>query len=196
MAIKTPSMRGWFGRGKSLQFAISGCCLLAFTLFGYDQGVFSGILENEDWLNQFGHPNDTKTGIIVSSYNLGCLLGCFSTFCPIPLPSHYRSILSYFDSQFLDWKSLGPEKGHLARGLHHHYRRGIAMLCIQHSSLGNWPYNHRHRNWIGDVNSSDVPIRALSRQHERKTCFRGSLVCWGWHYHCVVCINLSGIIET
>lgn len=51
---------------------------MAFTLFGYDQGVFGGILQNEDWLTQFGNPDDTKTGIIVSSYNLGCLLGCFS----------------------------------------------------------------------------------------------------------------------
>ncbi|KAH6696579.1 putative transporter, partial [Leptodontidium sp. MPI-SDFR-AT-0119] len=73
-------MQPWFGQGKPLQAAISACCLLAFTLFGYDQGVFGGILQNENWLNQFGHPSDTKTGIIVSSYNLGCLLGCFINF--------------------------------------------------------------------------------------------------------------------
>ncbi|KUJ08312.1 general substrate transporter [Mollisia scopiformis] len=76
-AIQT---RGWFGRGRSLQIAVSCCCLLAFTLFGYDQGVFSGILQNEDWLDQFGHPSDTHTGIIVASYNLGCLVGCFINF--------------------------------------------------------------------------------------------------------------------
>lgn len=29
-----------------------------------------------DWLNQFDHPNDTKTGIIVSSYCLGAFAGC------------------------------------------------------------------------------------------------------------------------
>ena len=73
-------MHSWFGRGKSLQVAVSACCLLAFTLFGYDQGVFGGILQNKNWLDQFGHPGDTKTGIIVSSYNLGCLLGCFSKY--------------------------------------------------------------------------------------------------------------------
>lgn len=53
---------------------------MAFVLFGYDQGVFGGILQNENWLDQFGHPADTKTGIIVSSYNLGCLTGCISEF--------------------------------------------------------------------------------------------------------------------
>ena len=73
-------MRTWFGRGKSLQLSITTCCLMAFVLFGYDQGVFGGILQNEDWLNQFNHPSDSKTGIIVSCYNLGCLTGCVINF--------------------------------------------------------------------------------------------------------------------
>ncbi|OTB02824.1 hypothetical protein M426DRAFT_13072 [Hypoxylon sp. CI-4A] len=68
------------GRGRSLQFGVTVCCLIAFVLFGYDQGVFSGILQNQDWLDQFGHPSDTETGIIVSCYNLGCLAGCVLNF--------------------------------------------------------------------------------------------------------------------
>ncbi|KAF4981199.1 hypothetical protein FDECE_17729 [Fusarium decemcellulare] len=73
-------MRTWFGRGKKLQRAVTSCCLCAFVLYGYDQGVFGGILENEDWLRQFNNPGDTLTGFITSSYNLGCLLGCFANF--------------------------------------------------------------------------------------------------------------------
>ncbi|KAM5343601.1 hypothetical protein ACJ41O_012138 [Fusarium nematophilum] len=73
-------MRTWFGRGKKLQLAVTSCCLCAFVLYGYDQGVFGGILENPDWLRQFGNPGDTLTGFITSSYNLGCLLGCFANF--------------------------------------------------------------------------------------------------------------------
>ncbi|KAK7228166.1 hypothetical protein V2G26_000336 [Clonostachys chloroleuca] len=73
-------MRTWFGRGKKLQLAVTSCCLCAFILYGYDQGVFGGILENEDWLEQFGRPGDTLTGFITSSYNLGCLIGCFANF--------------------------------------------------------------------------------------------------------------------
>jgi len=113
-------MRSWYGRGRSLQAAVTACCLVAFILyvwsltlawdivltflhsfycplslpylwrtergilsghlyrFGYDQGVFSGIVGNEDWRKQFGYPNDSEEGIIVSCYNLGCLLGCLS----------------------------------------------------------------------------------------------------------------------
>jgi hypothetical protein len=78
--IYTPSaiiiMRSWYGRGRPLQVAVTSCCLVAFILFGYDQGVFSGIVGNEDWRKQFGYPNDSEEGIIVSCYNLGCLLGC------------------------------------------------------------------------------------------------------------------------
>lgn len=73
-------MKSWFGRGKTLQFAVTVCCLCAFVLFGFDQGVFGGILQNEDWLNQFNHPSDSETGIIVSCYNLGCLTGCIINF--------------------------------------------------------------------------------------------------------------------
>lgn len=73
-------MRSWFGRGRKLQLAVTSCCLCAFVLYGYDQGVFGGILENGDWKRQFGNPGDTLTGLITSSYNLGCLAGCFANF--------------------------------------------------------------------------------------------------------------------
>lgn len=43
----------------------------AFVFFGYDQGVFSGIIGNEDFMETFGHPNASLEGIIVSIYNLG-----------------------------------------------------------------------------------------------------------------------------
>jgi hypothetical protein len=49
-------MRDWYGRGRSLRAAIGACCLAAFLFFGFDQGVFSGILQNESWLDMFNHP--------------------------------------------------------------------------------------------------------------------------------------------
>ncbi|KAI8674273.1 MFS domain-containing protein [Fusarium keratoplasticum] len=73
-------MRSWLGRGKSLQFGITVCCLAAFILFGYEQGVFGPILQNEDWLELFNRPSDSQTGIIVACYNLGCMVGCVVAF--------------------------------------------------------------------------------------------------------------------
>lgn len=69
-----------FGRGAPLRAAIYTCCLAAFLFFGYDQGVFGGLLENKDWLRQFNHPRDVIVGITVSSYCLGALFGCILNF--------------------------------------------------------------------------------------------------------------------
>jgi MFS family permease len=49
-------------------------------LFGYDQGVFSGIVGNQDWRTTFGNPSSALEGIIVSIYNLGAFAGCILTF--------------------------------------------------------------------------------------------------------------------
>ena len=49
-------MRNWYRHGRPLRAAIGTCCLAAFLFFGFDQGVFSGILQNENWLSQFHHP--------------------------------------------------------------------------------------------------------------------------------------------
>ncbi|KAK5740422.1 hypothetical protein LTR17_004685 [Elasticomyces elasticus] len=69
-----------FGRGLKLQIAIMITCQMAFILFGYDQGVFSGIVTNEDWRETFGNPGSGLEGIIVSIYNLGAFSGCILTF--------------------------------------------------------------------------------------------------------------------
>lgn len=47
----------------------------AFMLMGYDQGVFSSVVSNKDFLTIIGNPDDAQLGIIVASYNLGCLAG-------------------------------------------------------------------------------------------------------------------------
>jgi MFS family permease len=79
--IFSTNMRHIFGRGKPLQAAIYACCLAAFLFFGYDQGVFGGILENPHWRAQFNDPEPVIVGITVSSYCLGALTGCAINFC-------------------------------------------------------------------------------------------------------------------
>ncbi|KAM0799918.1 general substrate transporter, partial [Usnea florida] len=70
-------------------FGVTGkwlrACLLvtnanAMLLFGYDQGVFGGILTLEDFEARFQIEDDeTLKGIIVGSYDLGCLVGALAT---------------------------------------------------------------------------------------------------------------------
>ncbi|EME40962.1 hypothetical protein DOTSEDRAFT_91026 [Dothistroma septosporum NZE10] len=69
-----------YGRGRPLRVAITIGCQLAFILFGYDQGVFSGIVGNTDFRQTFGEPGSSLEGIIVSIYNLGAFSGCVINF--------------------------------------------------------------------------------------------------------------------
>ncbi|WOO83056.1 Sugar transporter STL1 [Vanrija pseudolonga] len=69
-----------YGTGRPLRWAVTIACQLAFVLFGYDQGVFSGIVGNQHFLDTFGHPSPGMMGIIVSIYNLGCFSGCIVAF--------------------------------------------------------------------------------------------------------------------
>ncbi|KAI4800580.1 hexose carrier protein [Aureobasidium sp. EXF-8845] len=44
-------------------------------LFGWDQGVFGGILNNKTFEKQFDNPGPVIQGQIVSTYDIGCILG-------------------------------------------------------------------------------------------------------------------------
>ncbi|KUL81478.1 hypothetical protein ZTR_10829 [Talaromyces verruculosus] len=64
-------------RGRGLTIGITACCGVSFMLFGYDQGVFGGILSNPTFQKQFDDPDTTMQGQIVSTYVLGCVAGAF-----------------------------------------------------------------------------------------------------------------------
>lgn len=48
-------------------------------LYTDDQGVLSGILVNERWLNLFGHPNATMQGLVVAIFELGAWFTAYPT---------------------------------------------------------------------------------------------------------------------
>lgn len=53
-------------------YLVTLCCVFATLgsfLFGYDSGVISSTLDQEDFQNRFHHPSDAATGGIVASYN-------------------------------------------------------------------------------------------------------------------------------
>nr|OQO22095.1 hypothetical protein B0A51_09551 [Rachicladosporium sp. CCFEE 5018] len=61
--------------GRALLINITLSCGIGFMLFGYDQGVFGGLLSNPSFLARFDNPGVTLQGQIVSTYTLGCILG-------------------------------------------------------------------------------------------------------------------------
>ncbi|KAJ5682796.1 hypothetical protein N7462_005961 [Penicillium macrosclerotiorum] len=62
-------------RGKSASWGITVSCGAGFFLFGYDQGVFGGILTNQNFLGTFNNPDSTIQGQITSPYYLGAMFG-------------------------------------------------------------------------------------------------------------------------
>jgi hypothetical protein len=68
-------------RGKVLTALITLTCSVGFMLFGYDQGVLSGLIgANNQFGTDFDHPDPTTQGLIVSVYQLGNVGGSIAIF--------------------------------------------------------------------------------------------------------------------
>lgn len=46
-------------QGRSITWGITVACGSGFFLFGYDQGVFGGILNDKNFLKTFNNPDST-----------------------------------------------------------------------------------------------------------------------------------------
>ncbi|KZT23359.1 putative sugar transporter [Neolentinus lepideus HHB14362 ss-1] len=75
MTATNQQIKSYGLRGKPLLYIITFCCSLGFLLFGYDNGVFSGLTTDPLFLAQLNHPSATLLGFIVAVYELGCLFG-------------------------------------------------------------------------------------------------------------------------
>jgi MFS family permease len=49
-------------------------------LFGYDQGLFGGILAGDGFVKMLGEPTPTLTGLVTAVYDIGCALGAVAAF--------------------------------------------------------------------------------------------------------------------
>ncbi|PSS22947.1 hypothetical protein M430DRAFT_98158 [Amorphotheca resinae ATCC 22711] len=64
--------------GNWLQTGVTLCSAMTFLLFGYDQGVFGGLIATPQLLNGLhiaASDADTQ-GTVTAIYNIGCLVGC------------------------------------------------------------------------------------------------------------------------
>ncbi|KAI2470382.1 general substrate transporter [Annulohypoxylon bovei var. microspora] len=75
MASSTPTYMGL--SGHSLSMAVSTVATTGFLLFGYDQGVMSGIIGSDHFANMFVEVknNATMQGLVTAIYEIGCLIG-------------------------------------------------------------------------------------------------------------------------
>ncbi|EWC43824.1 hypothetical protein DRE_07268 [Drechslerella stenobrocha 248] len=63
--------------GRPLGLAVSATCTVGFLLFGYDQGVMSGLITHPNFLETFPSTrgNSTMQGLVTALYEIGCLAG-------------------------------------------------------------------------------------------------------------------------
>ncbi|GAB1734582.1 hypothetical protein NU195Hw_Modified_627t1 [Hortaea werneckii] len=67
--------RRFFKSSRALHLAISVAAGTVMTLFGYEQGVFGGIIVGDDFLEYFHNPSPAMQGFVTSVYDLGCFAG-------------------------------------------------------------------------------------------------------------------------
>ncbi|KAK5127868.1 hypothetical protein LTR85_004985 [Meristemomyces frigidus] len=72
----------YFGfRGGWLTFWITVACGTDMTLFGYDQGVFGGVIVTDDFLQTLNIVGNTSLqGTITAIYDIGCFFGAIAAF--------------------------------------------------------------------------------------------------------------------
>nr|POF15457.1 sugar transporter stl1 [Quercus suber] len=72
----------YFGlRGGWLTFWITVACGTDMTLFGYDQGVFGGVIVTDNFLTTLGVVGDTSLqGTITAIYDVGCFFGAIAAY--------------------------------------------------------------------------------------------------------------------
>lgn len=61
--------------GPALVTAITSVCASGFCLFGYDQGVMSGVVISTFWLEAMGDPSTLMVGTITALYDVGAVAG-------------------------------------------------------------------------------------------------------------------------
>ncbi|KAK9450516.1 general substrate transporter [Limtongia smithiae] len=77
MTFKAKKYLGGSGARLNFFITVATCTVLAF--YGYDQGVFGGVIIGDPFLEQFDNPDDNVTATMTSVYNLGCFGGAVAT---------------------------------------------------------------------------------------------------------------------
>ncbi|KAI9840615.1 MAG: hypothetical protein M1837_001511 [Sclerophora amabilis] len=72
--------------GKNLEYAVCATASSGFLLFGYDQGVMSGIITEEIFLESFPlmakeYKSSAIQAMVVAIYEIGCLIGSIIIIC-------------------------------------------------------------------------------------------------------------------
>ncbi|CAJ2506504.1 Uu.00g006340.m01.CDS01 [Anthostomella pinea] len=147
----------WGKSGKTLQKLITMVATTDFLLFGYDQGVMSGIISAPDFIQDFPEVDGDSTyeGFVVSIYAVGCFLGaCFILAVGDKLGRRYSIFLGASVMIIGVTIQLASVPGH------NNMAQFIIGRCI--TGIGN------------GINTSTVPMWQAECSHHSN---RGKLIC-------------------
>jgi hypothetical protein len=80
-------------KGGPLVAAITTVCASSFLLFGYDQGVMSGVVISQYWLDEMGNPSTVMTGTITALYDVGAVFGAIVAALTVERLGRKRSLI-------------------------------------------------------------------------------------------------------
>ena len=80
-------------KGAPLVVAITTVCSSTFPLFGYDQGVMSGVVISKYWLDEMGNPSTVMTGTITALYDVGAVFGAITAALTVERLGRKRGLL-------------------------------------------------------------------------------------------------------
>jgi hypothetical protein len=148
----------------------------ATKLLRLEQGVFSGLLQNEYWLDQFNHP--VRQPHIWSTVSLESILiqeleRCHHWYYGCVLLSGCSRRLY---SEFLHWRYLRSTTNDLDSNGLNLSRRKFTDIRFSTRSLDRWPCYNWFRDWHRFQHGADVSIRAVEEGMARPTGLMGDLV--------------------
>ena len=74
-----PTRPKYYFTPRQIHFLISVAAGTVMCLFGYEQGVFGGIIVGHEFQEYFHHPSPSWTGFVTSIYDMGCFIGAVLT---------------------------------------------------------------------------------------------------------------------
>lgn len=80
-------------KGTPLLSAITSVCASSFLLFGYDNGVMSGVVISSYWLDEMGNPSTIIVSTITALYDVGALFGAIAAAFTTERLGRKRSLL-------------------------------------------------------------------------------------------------------
>lgn len=91
--------------GTSLRICIFIASTIGFVLFGYDNGVFSGLIVNPWFLKTFNNPEPKLLGTVSATYNLGGFVGGLIAFRHVFLFSEYTAAIDIQQFWTCSWST-------------------------------------------------------------------------------------------